>query len=127
MKAQVSIKNLEGLHEGPHFISSSVHGIRSSCCSYFQPRNGPSFPRTRVRHAPLHAATVSPSLFSSSPPAPPPPKNKVIAAAQAAGLFTVVELPPADMSDVTESSVVGRLAITMRAAMSRYSAPRSPP
>ncbi|CAK9324262.1 unnamed protein product [Citrullus colocynthis] len=41
-------------------------------------------------------------------------ENKVIAAAEAADLFTVVELPPADMSDVTESSVVGRLAITMR-------------
>ncbi|KAG7031252.1 Anthocyanidin 3-O-glucosyltransferase 5, partial [Cucurbita argyrosperma subsp. argyrosperma] len=41
-------------------------------------------------------------------------ENNVVAAAEATGLFTVVELPPADMSDVTDSTVVGRLAITMR-------------
>ncbi|KAG6577260.1 Anthocyanidin 3-O-glucosyltransferase 5, partial [Cucurbita argyrosperma subsp. sororia] len=63
--------------------------------------------RLSMRHHLSVTVFIVPSRSSSA-------ENKVIAAAQAAGLFTVIELPPADMSDVTESAVVGRLCITMR-------------
>src|SRR5574340_197171 len=94
------------------------------------PGMGHLFPSLELatRLSPRHNLTVTvflvPSHSSSA-------ENKVIAAAEAAGLFTVVELPPADMSDVTDSSVVGRLAITMRrhvpALRSAVSALTSPP
>ncbi|XP_023551829.1 anthocyanidin 3-O-glucosyltransferase 5-like [Cucurbita pepo subsp. pepo] len=63
--------------------------------------------RLSMRHHLSVTVFIVPSRSSSV-------ENKVIAAAQAAGLFTVIELPPADMSDVTDSTVVGRLCITMR-------------